>query len=308
MRIPAPTASEEAVAPVAASKAPPTFVAEDRAEDWARIQDIVGRSGTSFYWAIRLLPDAQRRAMFAVYAFCREVDDVADDPGEPSAKCAALTAWRVEIKHLFAGAPRTPVTRMLAPAVRRYGLQEQDFQAVIDGMEMDAAARLRLADRDALMLYCDRVACAVGRLSARIFGADPATADELAQALGRALQLTNILRDLAEDAARNRLYFPLDLLAAHGVIDAAAAGDVLRQPAIPEVCRDVAAMAQRHFDEAAAILERDDRHTLRPAHLMMASYRNTLDALVRRGWQRWADPVRVPRWKKLWIVLRHGLV
>ena len=308
MQMPAPTACEEAVAPVAASEAPPASVAEDLAEDWARIQDIVRRSGTSFYWAIRLLPEAQRRAMFAVYAFCREVDDVADDPGEPSDKCAALAAWRGEIKRLFAGAPRTPVTRMLSPAVRRYGLQMEDFEAVIDGMEMDAAARLRLADRDALMLYCDRVACAVGRLSARIFGADPATADELAQALGRALQLTNILRDLAEDAARNRLYLPLDLLAAYGITDAAAAYDVLRQPAIPAVCQAVATMAQRHFDEAAAILERADRHALRPARLMMASYRSTLDALMRRGWRRWADPVAVPRWKKLWIVLRHGVV
>lgn len=280
--------------------------AEER--DRATVDALVRGSGTSFYWAIRLLPQEKRRAMFAVYAFCREVDDIADGPDETAVKRARLEEWRREVERLFAGAPSSPISRALAGPVRRYRLRREDFDAIIAGMEMDARDRLRIADRTELALYCDRVACAVGRLSARIFGADSATADALAAALGEALQLTNILRDLSEDAARDRLYLPADMLHGEGIDDADDATAVLRHPRTAVVCQRLAEMAARDFREAEAVLARCDHRQMRPAIVMMEVYRRTLSRLVARGWRRWSEPVSVPRWEKLWVALRYGTV
>jgi phytoene synthase len=158
-----------------------------------------------------------------------------------------------------------------------------------------------------LDLYCARVASAVGHLSVRIFGADTAAADEVAEALGRALQLTNILRDLAEDAQRGRLYLPRELLAAQGI----GVGDVaavLRHPALPAVCRAVATMAEQHFAAAHAAMARCPPGTMRPAAVMGAVYRALLRRLVRRGWTRLDEPARVPTPIKLWLAVRHGLL
>lgn len=272
------------------------------------VDDLVRRSGTSFYWAIRMLPEEKRRAMFAVYAFCREVDDIADEPGETEAKSARLAAWREELERLFAGSPVTPISRALMSPVRRYGLRKEDFEAVIAGMEMDARDRLRIADRSELDLYCDRVACAVGRLSARIFGADATTADALAAALGRALQLTNILRDLHEDACRDRLYLPADMLAAHGIDDTDDLQQVLGHPGAAAVCERLAQRAAAHFAEAEAIMARCQSRQMRPARIMMEVYHRTLQRLRTRGWRRWAEPVSVSRVEKLWVALRYGVM
>jgi presqualene diphosphate synthase len=282
-----------------------TAVARD---DQMVVDSLVHRSGTSFYWAIRMLPEDKRRAMSAVYAFCREVDDIADEPGDRDVKSARLEAWRRELSRLFAGSATTPTSRALLPAVRQYGLRREDFEAVIAGMEMDAVARLRIADRAELDLYCERVACAVGRLSTRIFGADAAIGDELAAALGRALQLTNILRDLQEDARRDRLYLPADLLAAEGLHDSDDLNEVLSHPATATVCERLARVASTRFDEAAAIIARCEPHQMRPARIMMEVYRRTLRRLMLRGWQRWSEPVSVSRLEKLWVALRYGVI
>ena len=280
----------------------PTSADED---DWTRVEALVRASGTSFYWAMRLLPAEKRRAMFAVYAFCREVDDIADEPGEPDEKRCQLEAWRDAIAALYAGRPRQPLTRALAEPVRRFALRREDFLAVIDGMEMDAAARVRIVDRDELVLYCDRVACAVGRLSTGIFGMDADTGQRLAASLGQALQLTNILRDLQEDAERDRLYLPQDLLAAHGMDDSEALA-VLRHRRLPEVCEIIAETARARFAEARAIIAGCDRRQIRPAVVMMEVYTRTFQRLVARGWTRWAEPVTVPQAEKLWIAVRYG--
>ncbi|TVR96968.1 MAG: squalene synthase HpnD [Rhodospirillales bacterium] len=285
-----------------------------QSEDQTVADEVVRRSGTSFYWAIRMLPEAKRRAMFAIYAFCREVDDIADDPGTVDGKRARLNAWREEIGRLYAGrdggdaGPAMPIARALAEPVRHFQLRRDDFEAVIAGMEMDAAPRVRMPDDAELTLYCDRVAGAVGRLSARVFGADAATADRLAAALGEALQLTNILRDLKEDADRDRLYLPADRLAAEGVDADAAAASVLAEPGTWAVCDRLAVRARDRFEAAETILSRCDPQQMRPAVMMMEVYRRTLRRLMQRGWQRFAEPAGVPRLEKLWVAFRYGVL
>jgi len=197
------------------------------------------------------------------------------------------------------------VTRVLAHAVGAFRLREADFFAVIDGMQMDAGAPIVAPDLATLELYCDRVAGAVGRLSVRAFGDASEDADEVARALGRALQLTNILRDIFEDAALGRLYLPAEWLAEAGVpADAAAA---LTNPGLPLVCERLAAQARAYFAEAAEAMRRCDRRAMRPARLMGATYAAILRRLERRGWQALAQPVKLSKPRKLWIALRYGL-
>src|SRR5690349_12710656 len=193
------------------------------------IRQRVEAAGTSFYWAMRLLPRQRREGMYAVYAFCREVDDIADDDAPPAQKQAALAVWRDEIEALYAGRPRHLVARALRGPVAQFRLRREDFQAVIDGMEMDAAEDIRAPDLATLDLYCARVAGAVGHLSVHVFGDSSDAAHQVAESLGRALQLTNILRDLAEDAARHRLYLPREILERHGIRGAEPSA-VLRHP------------------------------------------------------------------------------
>ena len=173
-------------------------------------------SRSSFYKGMRILPRAQREAMFEIYSFCRAVDDIADDLGPRDGRRAQLAQWRSDIDAVYRGAP-PPELGGLAEAVRTFGLQREDFIAIIDGMEMDVVADIRAPDRPTLDLYCDRVACAVGRLSVRVFGMAHDDGIALAHHLGRALQLTNILRDLDEDASLGRLYLPRDALQAAGI-------------------------------------------------------------------------------------------
>ncbi len=271
------------------------------------IRQRVESAGTSFYWAMRLLPQDRRNGMYAVYAFCREVDDIADDTSSPEHKKAALADWHAEIDALYAGRPRNLVACALRDPVTRYRLRREDFHTVIDGMEMDAAQDIRAPDLATLDLYCARVASAVGHLSVHIFGDASTAAHAVADALGRALQLTNILRDLDEDAQRGRLYLPRELLDRHG-IRAAAPSEVLRHPALPAACRDLAAIAVRHFAEADRAMAGCSRRAMRPAAVMSAFYGAMLDALLRSGWRDPTRRVSLSKVQKLWLVLRHGLI
>jgi phytoene synthase len=267
----------------------------------------VETAGTSFYWAMRLLPQERRNAMYAVYAWCREVDDIADGDSPVALKLAALGAWRDEIEALYAGRPRELVTRALHEPVLRYELRRQDFLAVVDGMEMDAREDIRAPDLAALDLYCARVASAVGHLSVHVFGDASPAAHRVADSLGRALQLTNILRDLGEDAQRGRLYLPRELLDRYdiGVTEPML---VLRHPALPAVCRELAVIAERHFQDAEQAMMQCRRRAMRPAAVMGAVYRATLRELLRRGWRDPGAPVALSRTLKLWLALRNGLV
>ena len=271
------------------------------------IRQRVEAAGTSFYWAMRLLPRDRRDGMYAIYAFCREVDDIADDSGPPASKQAALAEWHSEIDALYDGRPRQLVARALAEPVARYRLRREDFHAVIDGMEMDAAEDIRAPDLATLDLYCGRVAGAVGHLSVHVFGDASPAAHSVADHLGRALQLTNILRDLDEDAQRGRLYLPREILERHG-ISATDPLTVLRHPALPAACRDLAELALSHFDEAARAMARCSRRAMRPAAVMGAFYRAMLDALLREGWRDPSTRIRLSKLHKLRLVLRHGLV
>ena len=276
------------------------------AEARAHVREVTQRSGTSFFWAMRFLPRARRDAMFALYAFCREVDDIADDGATAELRRAGLAEWRREIARLYAGAPTMPTARALLSAVRDYGLLREDFLAVIDGMEMDALADLRAPSMGELELYCARVAGAVGMLSVRIFGDGSDAARALARAEGEALQLTNILRDLKEDAARGRLYLPRELLARHGIASDDPA-TVLAHPALGQVCDELAARARARYGEVERLLATLDRRRMRPAIVMMAVYRRTLEGLVARGWRDLDKAPGPSKLVKLWIALRHGL-
>ncbi len=275
------------------------------AADLQEVEALVLRAGTSFYRGMKVLAADRRAAMYAIYAFCRIVDDVADEPGPLPDKIAGLAAWRTRIAGLYAGRADNAVTRVLLPAIQRYALRQDDFIAVIDGMQMDAETVIVAPALAELDLYCDRVAAAVGRLSVRAFGDGSPDADAVAWHLGRALQLTNILRDVAEDAGRGRLYLPREWLRDAGVpADPATALD---HPGLPAVCARLAVDAHHHFTAAHAAMRRCKPSAMRPARLMGASYDALLRRLERRGWAKLDQPVRVPRWQKALIALKYAV-
>ena len=287
-----------------------TLDSAEAVADEASLREAIRRrveaAGTSFYWAMRLLPQERREGMYAVYAFCREVDDIADDWPEAE-RAAGLAAWHEEIEAVYNGKPRHLIARALETPVARFRLRKGDFHDVIDGMEMDAGAAIRAPDLATLDLYCARVAGAVGHLSVHVFGDPGEAAHQVADALGRALQLTNILRDLAEDAERDRLYLPREFLDRHG-IRSSEPREVLRHPALPAVCRDLSMVAAGHFDAAETAMARASRRAMRPAALMGAFYREMFDALVAADWRDPAARVSLSKGRKLWLVLRHGLL
>ena len=281
--------------------------------DLATVSRIVRASGTSFYRGMAILQPDRRVAMYAVYAFCRLVDDIADEPAPMVEKRARLDEWRTRVEAIATGqAPgaRSPagqtddaaVARVLLLALQRYKLRRIDLLAIIDGMQMDAETVIVAPAFETLDLYCDRVASAVGRLSVRCFGDASPAADEVAHHLGRALQLTNILRDLAEDSWRGRLYLPREWLAHAGVPPEPAAA--LASPALPVVCEQAARLARKHFNDADAAMARCDRAAMKPARLMAGTYAAVLARLERRGWGRPERAVSVPKWEKLLITVR----
>jgi presqualene diphosphate synthase len=273
--------------------------------DLAEVETLVRAAGTSFYRGMRVLPADRRAAMYAIYAFCRVVDDIADEPGPFAEKLPRLGEWRTRIAALYRGEADGPVARVLLLAIRRYALRQEDFLAVIDGMQTDAETVVVAPSLAELDLYCDRVAAAVGRLSVRAFGDASAAADRVAWALGRALQLTNILRDLAEDAGRGRLYLPREYLdEARVPHDPDAA---LASPRLPVVCDRIAAQAHAHFRAARDAMAECDARAMKPARLMGATYAALLSRLERRGWGRPEERVSLPTWQKLWIAARHAI-
>ena len=263
-------------------------------------------AGSSFYAAMRLMPLAEREAMFAIYAFCRKVDDIADDPGPTVAqRRAALDAWRADLACLYAGEEPTLGRELIEP-VRRFALAKDDFLAVIDGMQMDVDADIRAPDFQTLDLYCDRVASAVGRLSVRIFGMDEAPGLDLAHHLGRALQFTNILRDIDEDAAVGRLYLPHEALNIAGV-RSREPGEVLADPAIDPACQWLAAKAREHYRRVDEIIKTRPRGRLRAPRLMSAVYGEILRRMERDGWTSPREQVKLSKPTLIWILLRRGL-
>lgn len=265
-------------------------------------QQKAAASGSSFYYSFLFLPAERRRAITALYAYCREVDDAVDEPTDPTVAHARLQWWQTELANLYAGRPQHPVSLALQPALERYDLRRELMEEIIAGMAMDLHQH-RYASYEALQLYCRRVAGAVGELAARIFGyRHPRTLD-YANRLGLAFQLTNIIRDVGEDARRNRIYLPADELERFAVPAAA----ILRgEPSANfaqlmdfQIERAVAA-----YDEALRLLPAEDRRTQRPGLVMAAIYRRLLEEIR-------ADSVRVLTHRtsltpvrKLWIAWR----
>lgn len=263
-------------------------------------------SGSSFYTAMRILPRAQREAMFEIYSFCRLVDDVADSTEPHAERRPKLAEWRQRIEAIYAGSV-PPDLRGLAQAASDFKLDKNDFLAVIDGMDMDAAEDIRAPNWEKLDLYCDRVASAVGRLSVRVFGMAENDGIALAHHLGRALQLTNILRDLDEDAEIGRLYLPAEELHKAG-IESTDPKAVLASPRIGQVCETVALRALSHFKEADAIMARNPRRVVKAPKIMEEVYRVMLQGMRTRGWAPPRTRVQVSPLRLSWIAVQYAII
>ena len=240
-------------------------------------------SGSSFYYSFLFLPAGRRRAITALYAFCREVDDIVDEGMEPQLAAAKLAWWRSEIANLCAGKPQHPVTRALLPFQKEFSIDEKHLGEIVDGMEMDLT-QSRFLDWPGLERYCYRVAGVVGLLAAGIFGyRDPRTLD-YAKSLGIAFQLTNIIRDVGEDARKNRIYLPMEDLKAHDV----PASDILQSretEAFGRLMRFEAGRAKQHYAQAMQALPAADRRAQRPGLIMAAIYRALLEEIERDGFR-----------------------
>lgn len=282
---------------------------------------------------MRLLPSSRREAIFAIHDFCRAVDDIADGPAHPEAKLAALAAWRDRIDAVYgrapmkaqtedplgpaptgdpagdpAGALTDAIARAIARAVARHALERADFHAILDGMDMDARENLCAPPAVLFDHYVDCVAGAVGRLSAAVFGVPPPLRQPLAGALGPALQITNILRDLEEDGARGRLYLPRELLDSHAVPRASPRA-ALESPGIERVCGAMAARAREDFARTRQLLDACPSSASRAPRIMKAVYEHLLARLCRRGFapSRLAEPVRIGKGRLFGLVLRHAV-
>lgn len=268
--------------------------------------ETVRRSKTSFGPGMRILSKARREGMYAVYAFCREVDDIADEGGSLEEKRAGLAAWRDEIERLYEGRPQTPTGVALLEPVRQFDLPKDEFLLVIEGMEMDAEGPIVAPPLDRLLAYTRRAAGAVGQLSMPVFGAPRnRVAADFAISLGDALQLTNILRDVEQDAAEDRLYLPRELLEKHGCPMTPAA--IVDAPGLPAVRADLALLAREKFAAARAALRHLDWRVLRPALLMMGVYERYLDKMTARGWANGQERVALSKLEKSVIALRWFL-
>jgi phytoene synthase len=262
-------------------------------------QQKTARSGSSFYYSFLFLPPDRRRAITALYAFCREVDDVVDEVTDPTLARTKLAWWRAEIGAAFAGTPQHPVALALKPVVVQYRLPEEHFQTVIDGMAMDLE-RTRYLDFTELERYCHCVAGAVGLMSAEIFGyVNPATR-RYARDLGIAFQLTNIIRDVGEDARRGRIYLPQDELAVHGV-PASAILKAEVSDALNGLMKDQVARARRWYAQAFDALPAEDRDAQRPGIIMASIYRTLLDEIERDGYRVLDRRIALTPLRKLWI-------
>jgi phytoene synthase len=265
-------------------------------------QEKAARSGSSFYYSFLFLPPDRRRAITALYAFCREVDDVVDECQDPAIAATKLAWWRQELARLYAGQPEHPVTQALLPALSEFNLPQEQLLEIIDGMEMDLQ-QSRYLDFKALSLYCYRVASVVGSLAAEIFGYRDRKTQKYAHDLGMAFQLTNIIRDVGEDARRGRIYLPIDELQRFDV----KAADILNARYSDNFRRLMEFQierAEQYYVQAMGELPAGDRKTQRPGLMMAAIYRTLLDEIKRDGCQVLARRTSLTPVRKLWIAWR----
>ena len=273
----------------------------------AHVDEVVQRSKSSFYWAMRLLPAQKRAGMYAIYAYCRVLDDIADGQADSDEKRRQLGMWRQEVNGVFDGRPTTNIGRALDHIRQSFPIDRADLLAVIDGVETDAAGPVVRPSMADLELYCDRVAGAVGKLSVAIFGATGSSGLTLAHSLGRALQFTNILRDVTEDCDEGRLYLPDEILSSAGIVGQTPEA-VVADPNLDQACRRMADLAHGYFDQSGHALRLCERRSVKPAAVMMVSYRRLLQRMEQRGWPNSGPKVRLSRAEKLAIGIVHGLL
>ncbi len=265
-------------------------------------QQQAAQSGSSFYYSFLFLPPDRRRAITALYAYCREVDDVVDECSDPALAHTKLAWWRSEVGSLYEGRPQHPVTQALAPHVEPFGIRQELLTDILDGMEMDLSEN-RYPDFAALRQYIHRVAGVVGLLAAGIFGYRNPRTLEYAERLGTAFQLTNIVRDVGEDARKGRIYIPADELARFGV----PAADILalrETDAFAELMRFQIHRARQSYDEAIGMLPAEDRRAQRPGLMMAAIYRALLEEIRRDGCRVLSQRTTLTPIRKLWIAWR----
>ncbi len=269
--------------------------------DYARCAEITRRASSNFYYAFMLLPRERRRALYSVYAFCRFVDDIADDDGVHDA-AVMLAQWREELDRVFGGMPSRAISRALSENVRRFNIPRCYFEEVIDGVEMDLSQR-RYATFADLTLYCRRVASAVGLICIEIFGYRHQSARVYAERLGIAFQLTNIIRDVSEDATRGRIYLPLEDLARFGV----AEDEILNSVYSPRFRRLIEFEAQRarqYYREAEVALAKEDRRSMLAAEGMRLIYASLLERIARAGYRVFDRRMSLSAPYKLYLVGR----
>lgn len=269
-------------------------------------QQKVAESGSSFYYAFLFLPPEKRQAIHALYAFCREVDDVVDECEDPAIAAAKLSWWRQEVALLESAdeamQPTHPVMQALKSVRRNFSLPLEYFNEIIDGMAMDLEYS-RYPDFKSLSLYCYRVAGVVGLLSAEIFGVTDRKTLRYATELGTALQLTNIIRDVGEDARRGRIYLPVDELQQYNV----PAADILNARTTPEFLALMQFQAERahsYYDKALSALPAADRSAQRPGLIMAAVYRTLLTEITTDGFKVLQQKTSLPPLRKLWIAVK----
>lgn len=267
------------------------------------------QSGSSFYYSFLSLPADKRRAIIALYAFCREVDDVVDAESEPQVKRIKLEWWRDEVKRLFSGQAQHPITLALTPVIAAYNLPMEYFREILDGMEMDLYNSTYATYKE-LSLYCYRVASVVGLMSAEIFGYQDRNTLKYAHELGLAFQLTNIIRDVHEDAGKGRLYLPADELAHYGV----SPQDIRQGKQTAQFTALIKKQADRallHYHNAFAYLPECDRYTQRAGLIMAGIYQCILREIIKDNYQVLQHRISLPPWRKLWILwsikIREGL-
>jgi len=265
-------------------------------------QDKAAKSGSSFYYSFLFLPPDKRRAITALYAFCREVDDAVDECSDTTVARTTLNWWRGQVAEIYSGKPQHPVGQALVPVVKQFNLAQKYLLEIIDGMEMDID-QPRYPDFASLQLYCYRAAAVVGLLSAEIFGYRDQQTLKYAHDLGIAFQLTNIIRDVGEDARRNRIYLPMDEMRQYDV----TAADILNARETENFHGLMAFQierAERYYRQALAHLPAADRKTQRTGLIMAAIYRTTLDEIVASGCHVLKERVSLTPLRKLWLAFK----
>jgi 15-cis-phytoene synthase len=263
------------------------------------VQDKAAASGSSFYYAFLFLPKPRRAAITAFYAFCREVDDVVDEVNDPGVAQTKLAWWQSEVAKSFQGQPQHPVMKALMVCVPQFGIEERQLHAVIEGCRMDLQ-QTRYLDFAALERYCHLVAGIVGEVSARIFGQTQPATTGYAHKLGLAFQLTNIIRDVGEDAMRGRIYIPVSELQQFDV----KANEILERKysdRFTALMNFQAARARKLYDEALALLPAQDRRSQKPGLMMASIYRTLLEEIERDGFQVLHQRVSLTPLRKFWL-------